>query len=269
MKNFNKIRVYSFYYKDTVVLIDDEIYYPVMAGNALKSGESKIMGDDTGKSISDKNLLYSEITGIYWVWKNTQQDVTGTCHYRRYFTCRKEPFDHSLKRLLYFISGLYKKRFGLIYTNNISRFKKQIINREEIQEILNTCDAILPQPRMLKYSVKKHYQRYHNSKDLKIIKEILAESHPEYLDSFHKVMNGKRLYANNMFILAENHFEKFMHWWFSILFEFERQIDTEKYTGYQQRVIGFMGERLLTVWFHHQNLRIKELPVLYFKKLKY
>ena len=269
MNNFKKIRVYSFYYKDSVVLIDNEIYIPVMAGNALKSGDTKIIGDDTGESISGKNLLYSEITGIYWVWKNTQQDVTGSCHYRRYFTNHKEPFDYALKRLLYYIPGLHKKRFGLIYTNNINRFKKRILNREEILEILNSYDAILPQPRKLKYSVGKHYQRYHNSKDLKIIEEILAKSYPEYLDSFHKVMNGKRLYANNMFILGKNHFEKFMQWWFFILFEFERQIDTEKYTGYQQRVIGFMGERLLTIWFHHQNLHIKELPVLYFKKLKY
>ncbi len=271
MNNIESIKIYSFYYKNTEVLIDDKTYSPIMAGNACLDEKTNITGDDTGESISSKNFSYSELTGIYWVWKNTVQDVAGSCHYRRYFTCRKEPLDHSLKRILYFAAGLYKKRYGLLYTNNISRFKRQIINREEIIHILENYDAILPQPRKLKYSIRKHYDRYHNlsGNDLKIIESILQTSYPEYIDSFRKVLDSKRLYANNMFILRKEQFNEFMNWWFSVLFEFEKQIDLASYQGYQKRVIGFMAERLLSVWFHYKKLKIKELPVLYFKKLKY
>ena len=43
------------------------------------------LGDDTGDHISDKNCYYSELTGLYWVWKNvTDVDIVGSCHYRRY-----------------------------------------------------------------------------------------------------------------------------------------------------------------------------------------
>jgi len=41
------------------------------------------------------------------------------------------------------------------------------------------------------------------------------------------------------------------------------------YKEYQQRVLGFMAERLLTTWLLHQKLKVKELPVIYFTRLKY
>jgi len=134
MQDFNNIKVYIFYYKPGILLNTDQIYQPIMAGNALSSGNITITGDNTGDNISAKNHYYSELTGIYWVWKNTIQDVTGTCHYRRYFTAQREPFLYKLKRFLYFPIGLYKKRFGLIYTKNIKLFVPRIINTQEIND---------------------------------------------------------------------------------------------------------------------------------------
>ncbi len=262
----NNIRIYSFYYKNTIIPIANGIYFPVMAGNTFIQNQ-RMTGDDSGESISEKNKYYSELTGIYWVWKNTKQDITGTCHYRRYFTL-KEPVDYKAKKILYFILGLYKKRYGLIYTNNIKRFGKRILNEDEISAIFQSYDAILPVGRKLKYSVKEHYRRYHNLRDLEIIEEIIKSMYPEYLSSFYMTLNSKQLYANNMFILPVYYFEKLMDWLFSILFEFEKRINLENYTGYQQRIFGFIGERLLTVWFYHENLKIKELPLIYFKKIK-
>lgn len=270
MNNFRKIRIYSFYYSETIIPVKNELYVPVMAGNALGTGQTAMAGDDTGISISEKNNYYSELTGIYWVWKNTNQDVTGCCHYRRYFSAEEEePFDMKLKRAFYYLVGLHKKRYGLIYTGNIRRFSKKILDEEKITSILEHYDAVLPQKRKLRYSVEEHYRRYHNSKDMEIIAQILGKKYPSFVPSFHKMLKSKSLYANNMFILPSKHYSRFMEWWFSVLFEFEKSVDLTRYQGYQQRVIGFVAERLLTTWFLHENLRIKELPVIYFKKIKY
>ncbi len=268
MTSHEKIRIYSFYYKPTPIPVQNNLYIPVMAGSAMLKSSCGMQGDHTGDSISEKNQHYSELTGIYWTWKNTRQDVVGCCHYRRYFTAVQEPFGNRLKRLLYFATGLYRKRFGLIYTSNIERFRNRIISEKEIREILMNYDAILPQRRKLKYTMKVHYSRYHNIKDLEILEAILADKHPEYVPGFKKVLEGKRLYANNMFIMRDNHFQQFMNWWFDILFEYEKRVDLSNYRDYQQRIMGFLGERLLTVWFCHHNLKVKELQVIYFKKLK-
>ena len=114
-----KIAIYSFYYKDTDILVNNDIYCPIMAGNALNPNQINIIGDDTGLSISSRNLYYSEITGIYWVWKNTNHDITGSCHYRRYFTAQSEPFDFVLNKKFIFINkSAAKKGHGLIYTQS-------------------------------------------------------------------------------------------------------------------------------------------------------
>ena len=127
------IKIYVFFYKKSSVLELGSIYQPVMAGKALLNFNTSIAGDDTGNNISDKNKYYSELTGIYWVWKNTEQSVTGACHYRRYFTAQSEPLLYKLKRFLYYPVGLYKKRYGLIYTKNTKLFIDRIINHDRNQ----------------------------------------------------------------------------------------------------------------------------------------
>ena len=135
--------------------------------------------------------------------------------------------------------------------------------------MLSQYDAILPQARKLKYSVKKHYSRYHDIQDLETLEVILQEKYPDYLEAYASVLAGNRLYANNMFILKDPQYQKFMSWWFDMIFEFEKRMGLEKYSGYQKRIIGFIAERLLTVWFKKEQLKCKELPLIYFKNLKY
>jgi len=269
MSKYSKSKIYIFHYKYGSVLKTDSIYQPIMAGNTLLSGNQSIPGDDTGENISEKNPYYSELTGIYWVWKNTHQDVTGSCHYRRFFTAQPEPFLYKLKRLLYYPAGLYKKRYGLIYTENTDSFVPRILNHQELNDLLNKYDAILPQARKLKYTVETHYRRYHDINDLNLLEAILSEKYPEYLEAFHDVLQSKKLYANNMFVLKDEHFQEFMSWWFDVLFEFERRIDLDLYTDYQKRILGFIAERLLNIWFKKQQLNCFELPVIYFKKFKF
>ena len=266
---FSTIKIYVFYYKSGQVLELDSMYQPLMAGNSLLKAITEIPGDETGVTISHKNKYYSELTGIYWVWKNTKQSVSGACHYRRYFTAQPEPFLYKLKRLLYYPAGLYKKRYGLIYTKNTNLFIDRIVDQNEIQSLLQKYDAILPQARKMKYSVETHYKKYHNISDLNLIESIIKERHPEFIESFHDVLKGKRLYANNMFVLKDAHFQEFIEWWFDMLFEFEKRIDLSQYSGYQQRIMGFMAERLLNVWFRKKQLNCVELPVIYFKHFKF
>ena len=266
--NTKEAKIYVLHYKKSIVLDLPPLYSHIMAGSALLDNQDDMTGDDTDSNISKKNRYYSELTGIYWIWKNRQNKITGTCHYRRFFTSQPEPFFYKIKRWSYIPIGLYKKRHGIIYTSNVNFFKDRILTELELQNLLTQHDAILPVARKLKYTIETHYKRYHDANDLVILKKIISEKYPEFIVAFEEVMQSKRLYANNMFVLKQEHFEEFMAWWFDILFEFEQRIDLQSKTGYQQRILGFIAERLLNVWFAHKQLNVIELPIIYFKKFK-
>ena len=170
--------------------------------------------------------------------------------------------------MLYLPIGLYRKHFGLIYTSNVQLFKDKILSDSEMHALLEQYDAILPVARKLIRTAEVQYARRHDAKDLILLRKIINEKHPTYMAALDEVLQSKRLYANNMFVLRKNHFEEFMTWWFDILFEFEKQIDLKTKTGYQERILGFIAERLLNVWFAHKKLNVVELPVIYFKKFK-
>jgi hypothetical protein len=260
------IKLYILYYKSGTILPLGSLYEPLLCGKGIE--DFPYLRDDTGIQISAKNEFYSELTGIYWVWKNTSQEITGFCHYRRYFTCRQEPWYYRLK---YFLTHPFKVQRGhnpLIYVNNVKKYTDWILNQNEAESILEEHDIILPRARVFRYSLKKHYHKYHSAVDLELIEKILAESHPEYVATWRKVLDGNVLYANNMFVLKSPHYQEFMAWWFDVLFRFESRTDLESYIGYQRRILGFLGERLLTLWVVHKGLKIKELQLLYFKKLK-
>ena len=59
----------------------DDFYY-LGVGNNKNNAEFK---DSSMDNISEKNPHYCELTGLYWMWKNTNYEEIGLCHYRRFF----------------------------------------------------------------------------------------------------------------------------------------------------------------------------------------
>ena len=41
--------------------------------------------DDTGDNISSMNRWLGDLTGLYWIWKNTNDEFVGTNQYRRFW----------------------------------------------------------------------------------------------------------------------------------------------------------------------------------------
>ena len=225
----------------------ESIYFPVHVGREGKE-DLGYVGDNTGENISLKNKNYCELTGMYWTYKNIECDYIGLCHYRRYFTKA-----NILKRQL----------------NKKSKFDI-LLSEDDIKCLLNSADIILPKKRNYYIeTIKTHYDNAHNSNDLIKVKEIVLNKYPEYKASFEKVMNGKKIYLFNMFIMKKDDYDAYCKWLFDILFELEKQIDISKYDQYQSRVFGFLSERLFNIWIEKQNFKIKELPVINMEKVNW
>lgn len=53
------------------------------AGTRADLASRNFCFDDQGHNISDQNPWLGDLTGLYWVWKNTQDEWVGTNQYRR------------------------------------------------------------------------------------------------------------------------------------------------------------------------------------------
>lgn len=263
----NDLQIYVAFHRQGKVFPTDKSYKPLQVGHQAAGQDLSMLHDDTGDNISEKNEVYSELSGWYWIWKNQRHDIVGTAHYRRYLTTSR-PFNRRLGKMLLYFIGLKKKRHGLYYVRNVKKWKNKILTSEQIEVYLKSYDAILPQKKKFRYSVYEQYKRRHKETDIHLTRRIVEERFPDYLQAFDDTFNSKEMYAFNLFILRWNLFDRYMEWLFTILFELEKRSKINLNDPYQKRMCAFMAERLQTVWFRKNSINVKELPVLYFKKMK-
>lgn len=219
----------------------DTVYMPLQVGAEGKESLGYI-GDNTGDNISRKNINFSELTGVYWAWKNLECDYIGLCHYRRYFSHKQK-------------------------SNKLDDKKKVVYSRADYEKLLSKYDVILPRKRNYYIeTVRNQYEHAHKKSDLDAVEQVIKEKYPEYAAAFDKVMNGTKLHILNMFVMPKSIFDKYCEWLFDVLFELEKRIDVSGYDAYNARVYGFLGERLFNVWLENQNLKICECPVAFLEK---
>jgi len=217
---------------------EEEIYVPIQVGSSLsKDNFGYVRDDEYVDNISDKNKNYSELTALYEIWKNPKylnEEYIGLVHYRRYFS------------------------------GKTVRFKgTDILGENEVIKLLSQYDVIVPQKRnYVVETIYEHYKNAHFEKDILILKDVLSEKYPDYIDSFNKLMKSRRLHLYNMFVMKRQDFESYIKWLFDVLFEVEKRVDISGYSPYQARIYGFMSERLWNVWLMKNELKRKEVKVV-------
>lgn len=217
---------------------DDKGYKPIHVGKDLELNDLGICGDNSGDNISFLNKSFSELTGVYWIWKNNESDYVGLVHYRRYF---KPIIDRSV-----IIKG------------------KGVASSRDLLNLTKNYDVIIPRRRCYVVdTIQSHYNNAHYEHDLKASKAIISECCPEYLTSFDVVMNGRCMSPYNIFFMNRENFSSYCSWLFQLLFKLEKVLPYKNYPPYQGRVFGFLAERLFNVWLEHNKykLKIKRLPI--------
>lgn len=205
---------------------NDPVYVPLQVGRALHD-DYGYLGDDTGDNISEKNPYYSELTGLYWIWKNgAPADYIGLCHYRRFFL----------------------NEFG------------NLMSESDYISILSKYDVIIAKPQTAPYNYRTIYERAHDPRNLAQTGSVIHELYPKYDADFQAVMNEYVCYIGNLFVAPASLFHAYCEWLFSIFSVLETRIDCTGYDDYHKRVFGFLSEQLLFVWIRHNQLSYYEAP---------
>lgn len=205
----------------------DDMYVPVQVGRAC-SAPLGFQGDHTGDNISSQNAYFSELTGVYWLWKNYHAaDAVGICHYRRYLIAQD----------------------GHLY------------HKDDIKRLLSQYDMIVTKKLELRMSYYDGFALTHDEKDLVETQRVVAEKYPDYAPLFHEMVHKKETYFANMMVCSKKLYDEYCTFLFDILFEVQKRIDTAGYDNYRKRVFGFLSEFLLTVWIAKNRLHVYESRV--------
>ena len=218
----------------------DKCYQPILVGADMADEDTlkyalvhRWQTDNTGDNISRKNGDYCELTGLYWMWKNSDSDIVGLCHYRRYFST---------------VTGKVK--------NFMSGKVEDIYTEDKIKKYMSKYDIIMHNRTYIKSNVYQQYADNHDVVYMERIRQIIERQCPEYISSFEQVMSGKSLHFLNMFITRKEMMDSYCEWLFGILTELENINWQEDRTC--PRLYGFLSERLFDVWVRYNRLKIKE-----------
>lgn len=214
----------------------NEGYIPIHVGKALTELDLGIIGDNTGDNISKLNPNFCELTALYWMWKNSNSDVLGLVHYRRYFKN-------------------YKK---LLAIEELSKIDENTIIVPKVSRFIKGHYKFLSFKLKRKYfTVSEHYNYCHNKSDWDCVREVISELSPDYLKSFDEISKTDLgISCYNMFVTRKSILNGYCEWLFPILFEVSNRIHVNNEDLYQKRVFGFMSERLLNIYIHKNRLKV-------------
>ena len=219
----------------------DELYLPLEVGVDFHGKKTDYQSDNLGTNISKKNDGFSELTGLYWTWKNLKADYKGLVHYRRYFTTHRCKFGNAKKRL------------------------EKVLTKKQAEKLLQNENVILPRKRnYIIENLYDHYAHTMHKEPLEMTGEIIKEKFPKYYDEFLKLHERKTAHMFNMMIMRDDIFDDYCEWLFEILFELEKKVKEAElsYDGFHARFYGRISELLLDVYIRANEIKYAEVPVI-------
>ena len=218
----------------------DPIYLPLHVGAALRPEVcAGMQGDNTGDSISERNPYYSELTGLWWLWRNVEADYRGLVHYRRHLESpsilrrrARDPLD-------------------------------RVVMGEELLPLLEQSGVVVARRR--NYYIETVYSHYAHTFDALQFDEcrrVLKGLSPEYVPYWDRLMCSRGAHIFNMFVMRSDILDAYCSWMFQVLFELERRIDPASYDAFGARYLGRVSERLLDPWLWANGIKPVELPVV-------
>lgn len=157
---------------------------PLQAGAALTDIRIADVTDADGDNISEKNPYYNEMTGLYWLWKNTKLDYSGICHYRR-------------------------------------QFESDIVWKYIWED---KADVVLPMPALVYPDLSGYYLNWGEKAYYEMMLQVVKEKQPEYYETACWCVRHPIFYPNNIFIAKREIVENYCEFAFSVIDEVEERM---------------------------------------------
>lgn len=194
---------------------------PIQVGATMTNNVIAELADNMGDNISEKNGDYSELTGLYWMWKNRIQKYDekyyGLAHYRRFLELSED---------------------------------------DQSRLVANDIDVVLPYPMPYEPNIEAHHQRYLSKQEWAGVLQALKEIEPEYVKVFLNILSQEYLYNYNILLAKGKVIDDYCKWLFPLLFRIE-EINNPNGDKKPNRYIGYVGETLETLYFMYNKDKLK------------
>jgi hypothetical protein len=218
-------------------------------------------GDDrTGDNIALQQQ-YLEARCHYWVWKNAPDDFVGFQGRRRLFLF--QPMIDSDHPMLASLSEQGNADPGRqvmdVSADVFLPYQVWLASRDkDLWERMSGYDVIAPRPLLMDMTLAEQFRRSHGEMEWEVFayvakREGLGDGRMHYLTAFHQ------------FVMRWDLFDDYMQLWWRVM---PKVYEMLPWAGGENRILGFMGERLFTMWLHRLRrerpaTRILTLPVLF------
>lgn len=197
---------------------------PIQVGAALCKERVANILDSDGENISEKNANYSELTALYWMWKNRLNSPPA------------EERD---------------EYYGLAHYRRVLEFTED----DELRLVSNDVDVVLPYPMPYEPDIEAHHNRYLKGEDWDTVRNAVSKLYPEYGDFFPEVLKQRYLYNYNIVLARKAVLGEYCSWLFPILEQLEEN-SVPRGTDRADRYVGYAGETLATLYFMYNRNKL-------------
>ena len=249
-----------------------------------KNFKERLFGLMFKKNINN-GLLFKNCRSIHTFFMLEEIDVIATDKNDKIivtFYTKKSEILGEFSQNLYLISS---KKSGIALIPGHFCKMNLLYFSEIIAQSFKEYDIIVPKQIKSPFTNAQQYAIYHNIFDLDVISKIIKDLFPKYYDSHIETLCNKcSIHPCNMFITKKETFNDMMNFVFTICFEFENRMNLHSSNDYinhinknkslylkdfypnntvqyQARILGFISERLLEIYYNYNNLKIKEYDV--------
>lgn len=263
-------------YNEPQKIIKSKIFCPIQVGRSLSAEVfENMIGDNTGRNISQLFPDYKELTAIYWAYQNYEKigspDYIGFMESTKHFVLNENFFGNTQS---------ISKKYGLsiVDIDNLEKTYLQDIGLvdENIYKELDKTDIITIRKSDLKClgadnlmeCVQKGILSI-TTDDYQDCLEIIKEIFPEYSRSVEELSKSSSSYLYNQFIMKKSLFRIYCNFLFTILEKYSKQKNIQT-INYKEGCYSDLGKIIFTVFMlnigKNKKYKIKEFFAVSIKK---
>ena len=222
---------------------------PIQVGAVLSPRRVANILDCDGENISAKNGNYSELTALYWIWKNRLRcpaDGIGVhpSGGQGSSSTASQGSAPSARPGSASSGSAGNEYYGLLHYRRILEFTEDDV----LRLVDNGVDVVLPYPMPYEPDIEEHHRRYLKEEDWKAVRRAVWELQPEYSKAFPSVLEQKYLYNYNIILARKGVLAEYCEWLFPILSRVE-ELSVPRGKDRADRYIGYIAETLETLYF--------------------